>query len=146
MNLARAFSLGCSAALLLCHGFGFAQSRSERLEEQKLVMSGFYWRFVRLLDACAIADPAMLKRAQAAIDAVRRAYPRTFEVVESHPAYLGTLYAARIMDSERYKAPDGQRAVLQDCSSGIDLLENPRAKAQYDGYMQHVLELMSTSA
>ena len=143
MQLGRAFVAGCLVALLPGQGVGLAQKSSERLEEQKVAMSGFYWRFVLPLDACTIAGPPLLEKARALVNAVREKYSRTFDLVERHPVYHATVYAARATD-DRYKAPGGQGAALQDCSLGIDLLENPNAQSQYDSYMQYLLELLST--
>ena len=121
-----------------------AQQAREKLEEQKSAMAGFYLRFTHPLDVCAIAESTMLAKARTLVSAVREKHSRAFEVVEGHPVYLATVYAARRSNDEHYRT-FGKPAALRACLEGISMLENPDAQKQYDSYMQYLLALLLTS-
>ena len=131
--------------LLAGSELALAQRDAQRLEEQKVAASSFYLRYVRPVEGCeAYRHAEALTRIQSLIGGLRQKHPRTFDLIERHPAYVGTLHAIRMFEPDRYGGPKGARLAQEDCVKGIWSLE--RTREYEDGHMESLLELFSEPA
>ena len=140
--------IACAVALSAFVGIACATSAPAQpfTREDRLRRVEWYliW-FVLPRDACTVAGGEALTRFEEGLAVVRERYVKEFALIEGTKEYFATLLAARLVDKDRFKGPNGPRRALQDCTEGVSRMATVLQQRHYfDEAFKSIVTILSS--